>query len=93
MGSAEIFNSLIAELEQTSSEEVQRISKEKGITIPDEPRLSDLFYNFSFDLYGLFNESINSYKPPKFDKSNFTIRKSIVIPQNPSRQKAALLVS
>jgi hypothetical protein len=60
--SIEILEMAFQSLRQTSKEDVKSRTKQLGIEIPQEPKLSCLVNHFIFDLGGAFNEIINSKK-------------------------------
>jgi hypothetical protein len=58
MKTVDILKEALRDLSQMSNEEVQELSQEKGITIPDEPKKKST--EFTIDLDGRFPEVVNS---------------------------------
>jgi hypothetical protein len=58
MKTVDILKEALRDLSQMSNEEVQELSQEKGITIPDEPKKKST--EFTIDLDGQFPEVVNS---------------------------------
>ena len=77
MKTEDLLKKALDRLDKMSSEEVQRISKEKGIVVPEEPKLTDWLNHFVFDLDGFFKEIVNSKPNPKWFDRKFLERQSI----------------
>jgi hypothetical protein len=89
MSALEILETALATLKQTSKDDVKLRTKELGIEIPNEPKLSSLIDHFIFDFNGIFNEIINSNKIEWVDLETIK-RKNVNIENKKSHVKVAL---
>jgi hypothetical protein len=89
MTALEILETALATLKKTSKDDVKLRTKELGIKIPNEPKLSSLIDNFIFDFNGIFNEIINSNKLEWIDLETIK-RKNVNIENKESHVKVAL---
>jgi hypothetical protein len=88
--SIEILEMAFQSLRQTSKEDVKSRTKQLGIEIPQEPKLSCLVNHFIFDLGGAFNEIINSKKTEWVDFESLKRKNITVNTTSKSHKKVAL---